>query len=347
MELYINGKAYELSSLKVYISTVDLPDYDRHILSFVDSWLSGLKEFVLQTSGSTGTPKTILTPRNLLEYSALNTVRYLQLNRGDKCLICLNTDFIAGKMMLVRSILAGLDMYVVAPHLSPFEIYPQDFDFTAVVPLQLEKWLKEPLYVQRLQRFKKIIIGGAALSATLKSKCIELAADIYETYGMTETLSHIALKNIKKETYFKSVYQDLLIDIDERSCLKIKGKITQDRWLQTNDLVQLIGDGSFEFVGRADFIINSGGLKINPLEVEEAIGLRYPDLGSLVVSAFPDDRLGEALALVLEAETTPVLDFSFLDKYKRPKHVFNLKKFPMTNSGKIDRKQIKKIIFTT
>lgn len=346
MELHINGKAYQLSRLEVYLSSPDLSGYDRDLLSFLAQWLSGQEDFDLQTSGSTGVPQTIRTTRHLLEYSALNTVRYLQLKAGDKSLICLHTHFIAGKMMLIRSLLAQLDMYVVSPNLNPFEIYPHDFDFVAVVPLQLEKWLMEPTYQLRLQRFKKVIVGGAALGGVIKSKCKLLDCEIYETYGMTETLSHIALKNIKKEDCFNLVYDDLLIDVDERSCLKIKGQITEDKWLQTNDMVRLVSKNAFEFVGRADFIINSGGLKINPLEIEEAIGIHYPDLGAIVASSVPDARLGEAMVLVVEGDSVPSLHFDFLEKYRRPRQIILLAKFPLTNSGKIDRKLIKKIIFT-
>lgn len=348
MELFINGIRFSSEYFKgEQLNSPPLSNYEYNTLNFINDWLSDRETFQLKTSGSTGVPKEIGAPRTLLELSAQNTISFLGLQPSYNALICLNIDFIAGKMMLVRSLVQQMNMFVLAPSLNPFEVYQEDFDFAAVVPLQLEKWLQVQRYVDRINRWKKIIVGGAALSVSLRNKCLSLTPDLYETYGMTETISHIALKNIKTESFFTTVYDDLCLDIDERSCLKIKGEITGNKWLHTNDIVDLIDHKRFVFKGRADFVINSGGIKISPEEIEVLIAENLKINYNFVVSSVPDEVLGEALVLVLERSEEILLQFDFLDKYKRPKTIIRLAEFPLTNSGKIDRMKIKKIIFTS
>lgn len=348
MELFINGIRFSSEYFEGYhVIPPILPRYEYNTLIFINDWLSNKKTFQLKTSGSTGVPKEIGAPRTLLELSAKNTISFLGLRQGYNALICLNVDFIAGKMMLVRSLVQQLNMYVVAPNLNPFEIYQDDFDFAAVVPLQLEKWLLVPRYIDRINKCRKIIVGGAALSVSLRNKCLSLMPDLYETYGMTETFSHIALKNIKTESFFTTIYDDLCLEIDERSCLRVKGEITGYKWLQTNDIVEIIDQRRFELKGRADFVINSGGIKISPEEIEALIAENLQISSNFIVSSIADELLGEALVLVLERSDDISLQFDFLDKYKRPKKIICLEEFPLTNSGKIDRMMIKKIIFTS
>ncbi|HTF81030.1 MAG TPA: AMP-binding protein, partial [Cytophagales bacterium] len=246
MKLYINGKFFSQEDIsKPSASPLEVSVYEEAVLQFIRDWQSGQPYFTLFTSGSTGLPKRIEAPRAYLALSAQHTIDYLQLFPHFKSLVCLNTDFIAGKMMLVRSLILDMPTYVVAPHLNPFEVYSTAFDFAAVVPLQLERWLKNPIYIQKINEFKKIIVGGAKLNAKLKQACLSLQTDIYETYGMTETYSHIALRNLKSEVFYTVIYKDLQLDTDHRSCLKVKGALTQDQWLQTNDIVHIVNERQF------------------------------------------------------------------------------------------------------
>lgn len=313
-------------------------------LVFINQWLSGVQDFEFKTSGSTGPSKNIQVQRNQIELSAKNTLGFLGLEQGQKALVCLNAEYVAGKMMIARSLIGSLEMHICDPSENPFAIYDVQFDFTAVVPLQLYKWLGNMQEYSGLQHVKTIIVGGAALGVALEQQCKVLTGRIFETYGMTETLSHVAMREVGTQEAFAPVFEDLLLGQDERNCLKIKGAITQNEWLQTNDIVQLGSDNNFVINGRADFVINTGGVKVSPEAIERQIKLHLQLENEFVISSMPDDQLGEKLVLVIEAELSAInfSNFDFLPKYMKPKKLVCLPEFPKTNSGKIDRKQIKK-----
>lgn len=343
-----------------------LGDNARAALDFCQRWLSGQPEFTVHTSGSTGAPKPIALRRSQMEASARATAEALGLQAGMRALVCLPVRYIAGQMMLARGLALGLDMTLVEPGSDPFAGLPDGalFDFTAVVPLQLQTLLDGPAgYRQRLNGMQAILVGGAPVSAALEQQLQTLTAPVYHTYGMTETATHIALRPLngpQASPWFHPL-PGVAIDADERGCLRLKGPMTLDRWLQTNDLVELasanlppstcaLPPATFRWLGRWDNVINSGGVKVQVEAVETAAGRAWLALAleerRLFVAGLPDERLGEQVTLVIEGEPLPTAQETalaaalaqVLPAYQAPRQVRYVSRFAETANGKIDRR---------
>ena len=277
-------------------------NYDNSLV-FCEQWRSGQNSFILHTSGSTGQPKPIELSRIQMQASAKMTQKALGLSSDYSSLICLNTNYIAGTMMLVRCFEVGMKAIIVEPSSNPLANLPDDIqiDFAAFVPLQLRTIIDEN-YVERLNKIKKIIVGGAAVEKNLLADVQQLTVPIYSTYGMTETVSHIALQKLNGENKsdFYEVLDGIQTQTDERGCLKICGAVTNHEWITTNDIVEWKDERHFKVLGRADNIINSGGIKIQLEKVERAI-----EATNLLSSRFfcwyeTDEKLGQKLILVIE-----------------------------------------------
>lgn len=328
--------------------------YEASAIRFCQEWLSGKDTFRLHTSGSTGKPKPIELTRTQMQASAELTAATFGLKPSDSALVCLNVEFVAGTMMLVRGLVNQLTLYVVEPsnealnQLSP-EIH---FDFAAFVPLQLESLLQNasPQRLHQLNSMKAIIVGGAAINLPLRLQIQQLSVPVYSTYGMTETTTHVAIKRENgpiPENYF-TVLDGVKIGIDQRHCLNIKGPMTNQQLIQTNDVVELLNDAQFRLVGRFDNIINSGGIKIQPEKVEGAIGEVLAAMGltnRFFAYSIPDQRLGNALVLVVESSTNQSFKLDEINKaltnqlsrYEIPKKWFFVEKFVETPTSKIDK----------
>jgi O-succinylbenzoic acid--CoA ligase len=254
------------------------------------------------------------------------------LQPGDKALHCLPTKFIAGKMMFVRSFILGLEIDFVAPSSHPLLNNETKYDFVAMVPLQAQNSLT------MLKNVKKMIVGGAKMNKTLEKGLSKLKTKVYETYGMTETITHIAAKQIGEEAF--SILPNIKIAKDDRDCLVIYAPKISTEPIVTNDIVELINDSQFVFLGRIDNVINSGGIKLIPEQIEEKLGAMIHS--RFFVTAKQDLVLGEKLVLIIEGEQHEVVEtiFDVLDKYEKPKEVFYVAKFAETQNGKIKRKEI-------
>lgn len=356
------GKSILVDGLKISysdllqseISEFKLNPYYQNTLSFIREWLSGKTEFQLQTSGSTGIPKVIKFSRNQMIYSAEATAKALKLTGDYSALVCLNTEYVAGIMMLVRSLVTGMKMTIIEPSSNPLENFSsrERFDFTAWVPLQLETILnKLPEKSELLNAFKCIIIGGAPVNARLLDRVKSLKATVYSTYGMTETLSHIALQRLNgynPDNYFKAL-ESVELALDSRGCLTIKSPVTLNNTIVTNDVVELIEKDKFRFLGRYDNVINSGGVKIFPEKVETLTGRVFEKLNinsRFFLSGTHDERLGQQVTLFIEGEPFPenqkqlVMNLlrKELSSYETPRRLVFLNKFKETETGKIDRK---------
>jgi len=279
----------------------------NHALHFCSQWLNGEKEFTLHTSGSTGRPKAIVLSRIQMEESARNTGQFLQLFSTDVALVSLNPTYVAGKMMLVRAMEFGMTAILTEPNLTAIEeILPQNkFTFLAFVPLQFNALLEKNL-AKHLSKAKAILLGGAPMHHSLEKRIKSENLPVYHTFGMTETVSHIALKNILRSDFYK-VLPNISIKTDHRNCLMIKGKVTQNEWLITNDLVEIKESDFFVWKGRIDNVINTGGVKIQLEEVEKVVEKVFFDaLGENVlfaIVAIPDKILGEKICLVIESDS--------------------------------------------
>ena len=336
-------------------------EFEKKVLQFLQEWFSDSETVSVQTSGSTGIPKVFEIEKKRMLSSAKMTCDFLGLKEGDTALLCLPVQYISGKMMLVRAIERKLKVIISVPSSAP-EI-SQNIDFCAMTPLQVQNSLN------KIYLIKNLIIGGASVSENLKSQLTsELETrnseqKIFETYGMSETLSHIALKQISpiQEEYF-SVLNDVEISVDERNCLKIFAPKLNPEILQTNDIVELMhfmnsvrkpsvyaqcDKKQFKFLGRFDNVINSGGVKIFAEELENLVK-KHIDR-DLVFLGKPDETLGEKLVLVVEGEKdenlkSEILNLKFENKFHIPKEVLFLEKFPRAENGKVLRKDILKIL---
>jgi len=321
-----------------------IEEWEKDILIFSLEWMNEEKiEFSIQTSGSTGESKAIQLSRNQMLQSALATGEYLNLKLGDKALLALPAQFIAGKMMIVRALVLGLDLYYLPPKINVLEISDQEYAFTALIPPQIQYAIDHQLDLQ-IEKIGKVIIGGAALSRAYQEKIKELSSEFYATYGMTETITHIAMKRLngpRVEEYFQCL-PGISVDKDENDCLRIFSERLPSEITHTNDRVKLISDQSFEVLGRVDFVINSGGLKIQPEEIEEKLRslLNY----EFMIGYRDDLMLGQKLVLIIEAQEAQVDQLYLLQnmkqllaKNKMPKEIVFVPKLIRTQNHKLDR----------
>lgn len=307
-------------------------EYEKSVGDFILDWFDTKSYLELNTSGTTGTPKIIRIEKQAMVNSALATGDFFNLNPGDKALHCLPTKYIAGKMMFVRSFILGLDMDFVAPSSHPLLHNDTKYDFVAMVPLQAQNSLLE------LKNVKKMIVGGAKMSKSLEKSLLKLKTETYETYGMTETITHIAAKKIG-EKYF-TILPNIKISQDDRNCLVIDAPKISNETIVTNDLVELINDNQFGYLGRIDNVINSGGIKLIPEQIEDKLSNKIHS--RFFVTGIQDPVLGEKLVVVIEGEKQDLDESTFdeLDKYEKPKEIFYVSKFIETQNGKIKRKEI-------
>lgn len=330
----INGfhfKRNDLCSL-AYILIKEGEPYEKAMGDFLLDWFDAKSYLELNTSGTTGTPKTIRIEKEAMINSALASGDFFDLKPGDTALHCLPTNFIAGKMMLVRGLILGLEIDFVAPSSRPLLNKDRTYDFAAMVPLQAQNSMAE------LYKIKKMIVGGAKMNHELESQLTHLKTEVFETYGMTETITHIAAKRVGEEAF--SLLPNVKISVDDRNCLVINAPNISGELIVTNDLVSLVDEDHFVFIGRIDNLINSGGIKLIPEKIEDKLSKKIQ--ARFFVAGMKDEDLGEKLVLVIEGEEQNLDDtiFKKLDKYERPKEIFYVTKFAETENGKIKRKEI-------
>jgi O-succinylbenzoic acid--CoA ligase len=326
-----------------------LPDFAESAFTFCRSWLSGEHSFVQHTSGSTGVPKKIELSREQMQASAMATRDFFGNSSDTTLLCCLNPVYIAGKMMLVRAMVWNCPIWLVEPTSAPLEQVNFSPDFVAMVPLQAEQSIQHADSLTKLQTIGNLIIGGAQLSEKLKGELIEHGIQAWQTYGMTETVSHIALARISRESLIYETLPGVEIGQDSRGALWIKSPMSGSGKVQTNDLVELKSERSFSWLGRTDFVINSGAIKLHPEVLEQRVE-------PLIQKFFPgarffffgenDEKLGQKLVLILESgpdiEKSKKLTAAFaniLGRFEVPKEVYFSQEFVMTLNGKINRHQ--------
>lgn len=306
-------------------------DFEKPVGDFILDWFDNNEYIVMYTSGSTGKPKSVKIQKQAMISSALATGDFFGLEIGDTILNCLPIKYIAGKMMFIRAFILGLEMDFVAPSSHPLEFIDEKYDFTAMVPLQAQNSL------DKLHLFKTIIIGGAKVSSELEKKLKPIKSTIYETYGMTETITHIAARKLGKKAF--TTLPNVVLSQDENNCLLIHAESISKDVIHTNDIVELVSENEFVFLGRFDNVINSGGIKLIPEQIEAKL---LPFIKNrFFVTGKPDKELGEHLVLVIEGKEEPI-DLSkieSLDKYEKPKEVIFVNKFKETATGKIIRKE--------
>ncbi|MCX7547390.1 AMP-binding protein [Xanthomarina sp. F1114] len=338
----LNNKSYNRDELKevAYSFIKEGSPSEKALGDFLADWLDAKDYIKSKTSGTTGKPKIIKIKKQAMVYSAIATGNYFGLKPKDRALHCLPTQFIAGKMMLVRAIILGLQVDVIEPGTTLNFSSKKHYHFAAMIPMQVQQNLK------KLTHIKTLIVGGAPMSSELIDQLQPLQTKVYATYGMTETITHIAIKKLNNFTNSESVsntYYEVLPSIhisqDERECLVIEAPKLSKEKITTNDVVKLHSEKTFEWLGRFDNVINSGGIKFFPEQIEEKLKGKISN--RFFIASEEDDKLGEKLILVLEAVKNDLSNtvFKDLDAYEKPKKIYTVSKFSETTSGKIQRLQ--------
>lgn len=306
-------------------------DFERPVGDFLFDWFDHRSYMEINTSGSTGKPKLIRVEKQAMVNSALATGDFFDLQPGDRVLHCLPAKYVAGKMMFIRGFILGLEIDFVSPSSNPLEFNSEKYDFAAMVPLQAENSLS------KLHQIKKLIVGGIKIAKPLENKLLKVKSKIYETYGMTETITHIAAKPIGEDAF--TVFPNVMLSQDENNCLLIKAPSISSEIIHTNDIVEMVSENQFKWVGRFDNVINSGGIKLIPEQIEEKLIHYIPN--RYFVIGMPDKTLGEKLVLVLEGDKYTIEEsvFEKLDKFEKPKAIHFVNKFEETSTGKIIRNE--------
>ena len=306
-------------------------DFEKPVGDFLLDWFDSKDYIEMQTSGTTGKAKIITVSKQAMVESALATGDFFELQPGNKALHCLPVKYVAGKMMLVRAMILGLDLEFVAPSSHPLRHNEIDFDFVAMVPLQAQNSLTE------LKKVKKMIVGGAAINKNLEKQLLKLPTQVFETYGMTETITHIAARKLGEKAF--TVLPGVTISYDNRNCLVIHAPRISDDVIITNDIVESVNENQFVFLGRMDNVINSGGIKLIPEQIEEKLAHKIHQ--RFFITSKPDSELGEKVILVIEGDKQDLGEaiFEELDKYEKPKELVFIPKFKETGSGKVMRKE--------
>lgn len=345
--LSLNSKSYsetELAGLCLSnLASFSLQAWEYSLYSFILQWISDEEFIKVKTSGSTGNPKEINISKKAMVASAKLTGDFLKLQKGDKALLCLPVNYIAGKIMVVRAFILGLNLIPTEPTGNPLENKNKDFDFAAMTSMQVFNILNEKSGMGKLNNIKNLIIGGGEISPKLERKLKSINNKTYHTYGMTETVTHIALRKINGEdenVNFKALNK-VWFEQDKRDCLIIHAPHISNESIITNDIVNLNSKTEFEFIGRYDNIINSGGIKIIPEIIENKIEAFVNQ--RFFIYGKPDEKLGEKVILVVEGKPDSQIEKNLekiaFSNYEKPKEIIFIKKFVETGNGKINREK--------
>ena len=342
-----NGLSYTRDELIPFINELknEGSQYEQEFASFLLEWFSDSEIIITNTSGSTGSPKAIQLEKTKMMASARATGAALHLGEKTEALLCLSTNFIAGKMMIVRALVLGWHLHAVAPSRNFLVEYDNEYDFVAMVPYQVLHSLDD------LDKIKTLLVGGGPITPDLQKRLQGVKTKVYASYGMTETITHVALRLVNGENRsdaFKAL-PDVSFSQDQRGCLVIKAPYIFIAPIITNDVVSLLSDTQFVWEGRIDNVINSGGVKIHPEKIENKLAdhIKVP----FFISSLPDEALGEKVILVIEApsknkEASGLNQSSFKDlaPYERPKKIYTVSSFPYTDTGKVRRQEILRLI---
>lgn len=358
--LLLNGKRYSAAAMSArnkdksklvleYEEIYGRASFEVEVATFLEEWFNGNERLMVKTSGSTGTPKPMMVEKQKMMNSACMTLEFLRLQPNDRALLAMPVQYIAGKMMVVRALVGGLHLFTRQPSAHPLATFSQPLDFLALTPMQVYSSLTEPTEKERLQSVRQLIIGGGAVDTTLQKQLGNFPYEVWSTYGMTETLSHIALRRLNGDTAgeWYEPFRGVMLSTSDEGTLIIDAPHVHEGQLLTNDRVEWNEKGHFKIIGRKDNIINSGGIKIQIEEVEKWIAQRYnkpftitsvphPKWGEMVVMLITDEENKEQLESVLKSS----------GDYRLPKMIFKVDALPTTETGKPDRHNAKRLAST-
>ena len=311
--------------------------------AFLEEWNNPSDTILVHSSGSTGKPKPLLVEKRRMLNSARITCDFLGLTSGDMAFLCMPLDYIAGKMMVVRSIERHLNLVSVPPSGHPLRGITIDANrrsLAAMVLPQVYNSLQVPEEKEVLKHFSHLIIGGGAIDTHLEEELKEFPNPVWSTYGMTETLSHIALRRLngaEAGEWYKP-FDSVKVACNEEGCLVIDAPLVHEGKLITNDIVEINAAGHFKIKGRKDNVISSGGIKI---QIEEVEAVLKPLLDRpFMITKRADRKFGEAVVLLTEqAKLSEVKSIcrQTLPKYWQPRHYLHVNQIPLTETGKPNR----------
>lgn len=325
------------------INDGDVANWEKEIFRFIRKWFDQNDFIYANTSGSSGKPKQIKLLKKHMLISASATLNFLDIKKGDKILLCLPAEYIAGMMMIVRALSDGLKLYYTKPTINQNFQTTEKFNLTAVVPSMLSNILNLGRE-KELEKFGNILIGGSGISFEDEKKLSILSNNIWHTYGMTETITHIALRKIngKSRSNWFTPFDEVGLNLTKDKTLIINYDKIGVSNLVTNDFAELLANGNFKIIGRKDNAIISGGLKIHPEETENKLAGIIEN--SFFVYGLPDNKLGQKAILFIEGKITKTKQQLLkeigkeLAKEKRPKEIISVTQFERTASGKIIRR---------
>ncbi len=322
-------------------------DWQQSLHQFLLNWMDKSDFVTVNTSGSTGKPKQIQLLKERMMNSAFMTGNYFGFKSGQTALLCLPCDYIAGKMMVIRSIMWGLDLQLVPPTGNPMADIDQPIDFAAMIPLQVANIFEQS--PDKFKLIKRLIIGGGKVDAQLQVKLQTIPTECYATYGMTETITHVAIKSLngKHQTNYFQGLSNIQFATDARGCLTIHAPRLSENLVVTNDIVDLKNAQQFEWLGRIDNVINTGGVKVFPEKIEakleQIIDTRF------FITSLPDKKLENKVVLIIESNkwVNKKIDVLKLDlkqvlsKFEQPKAIYFIEQFEETPTKKMQRQRTK------
>lgn len=366
--IYIDGQEYAVemarstqpefpSELQTIFATMYGSDsFQVSLANFLKEWLNEDETLKVHTSGSTGKPKELWVEKQRMVNSAEATVSFLGLKKGDSALLCMPLPYIAGKMVVVRSVITGMNLQLVTPCGHPLAAIDRIPDFAAMTPMQVFNTLSVPAELERLQQIRHLIIGGGAVNSDMAAILKTFPHAVWSTYGMTETLSHIALRRLSGEnaSEWYTPFEGVEVSLSTENTLIIHAPKVCPEILHTNDIVSFNEQGQFRILGRKDNTINTGGIKVQIEEVESKLQqtLSVP----FVITSAPDPKFGEHIVLLVECPEQNMSTASesslnqvvqeaitHLPTYWQPKTVLYVSKLPLTGTGKPDRATAKQL----
>lgn len=314
---------------------------------FLSEWESASPTLVVHTSGSTGKPKPMTVEKRRMEASARITCDFLGLQPGDTALLCMPLDFIAGKMVVVRSIVRSLKLVCVKPSGHPLQGITEAPVFVAMVPMQVYNSMQVPEELRVLRQIRHLIIGGGAVSDDMAKLLREFPNAVWSTYGMTETLSHIALRRLSgpEASSWYTPFASVSVSTNAEGCLVIDAPEVCAQPLVTNDIVEIDSDGRrFRIRGRRDNVICSGGIKLQIEEMEEKLR-QHTDV-EFAITKRSHPKFGETVVLLAvtdDMEAMRTLCQDHLSRYEQPHAYIAVPAIPLTATGKPARAEMMRI----
>lgn len=359
-KIWINGKCYapndarscskeQTSSLQEsFYRLYGTDSFQASLADFLAEWFNDSATVLVHTSGSTGNPKPLRIEKQRMMQSAMLTVNFLGLSTGNTALLCMPLKYIAGKMVVVRSLVAGLNLLPVTPNGHPMAQLHRAPDFAAMIPMQVYNSLSVPEEKERLSQIHHLIIGGGSVDASLEKELFSFPHSVWSTYGMTETLSHIALRRLNgpEASDWYTPFHNVRLSLSTEHTLTIQAPAVCPNLLHTNDICEFNSQGQFHILGRKDNTINTGGVKVQIEEVEKKLK-NYLSL-PFQITAVPDPKFGECIVLLVEkedavSEEITQATFQSLPPYWRPKQILCVSQLPQTGTGKPDRATARKL----